>query len=73
MWREEQRQVAQAGELAGDEEARTAPRSSAKALSPSSRAIEQWMWHELPSRSLNLAMKVIDIPSWAAISLAPFL
>ncbi len=31
------------------------------------------MWHELPSRSSNFAMKVIDIPSWAAISLAPFL
>ncbi len=31
------------------------------------------MWQELPSRSLNFAMKVIDMPSWAAISLAPFL
>ncbi len=34
---------------------------------------EKWMWQELPSRSLGLAMKVIDMPSWAAISLAPFL
>ena len=47
--------------------------SAAKALLPSSPASEQWMWHELPSRSLNFAMKVIDWPSWAAISLAPFL
>ncbi len=31
------------------------------------------MWQELPSRSFGLAMKVIAIPSWAAISLAPFL
>ncbi len=31
------------------------------------------MWHELPSSSLNLAMKVIAIPSWAAISFTPFL
>ncbi len=31
------------------------------------------MWHELPSRSLNFAMKLIAMPSWAAISLAPFL
>ena len=31
------------------------------------------MWHELPSRSSNFAMKVIAMPSWAAISLAPFL
>ena len=31
------------------------------------------MWHELPSRSSYLAMNVIDMPSWAAISLAPVL
>ncbi len=31
------------------------------------------MWQELPSRSLNFAMKVIDWPCWAAISLAAFL
>ena len=31
------------------------------------------MWQELPSRSFDLAMKVSDMPSWAAISLAPFL
>ena len=47
--------------------------SAAKALAPSSLASEQWMWHELPSRSLNLAMKVIACSSWEAISLAPFL
>ena len=35
--------------------------SAANALAPSSRASEQWMWHELPSRSLNFAMKVIDM------------
>ena len=49
------------------------PWSAAKAFPPSAFASEQWMWHELPSRSLNFAMKVIDISSWAAISLAPFL
>ena len=48
--------------------------SSANTLpSPSSPASEQWMWHELPSRSSNFAMNVIDLPSWAAISLAPVL
>ena len=31
------------------------------------------MWHELPSRSSNFAMYVIDISSCAAISLAPVL
>lgn len=31
------------------------------------------MWQELPSRSLYLAMKVMDTPSWAAISLVPVL
>ena len=48
-------------------------RSAANAFPPSSFASEQWMWHELPSASLNFAMKVIAISSWAAISLAPFL
>src|SRR3954466_9978016 len=47
--------------------------SPANALDPSSRASEQWMWHELPSSSLNLAMNVIEWASCAAISLAPFL
>ena len=47
--------------------------SSAKTLPPPSFWSEQWMWHELPSRSLNLAMKVIAMPSWSAISLAPVL
>ena len=48
-------------------------RLAAKTLSPPSVCSEQWMWHELPSSSLNLAMKVIDLPSWAAISFAPVL
>lgn len=43
------------------------------ALVPSGAARERWMWQELPSRSSYLAMKVIDTPSWAAISLAPVL
>ena len=34
---------------------------------------EKWMWQELPSRVLGLAMKVSAMPSCAAISLAPFL
>ena len=40
---------------------------------PSSPRTERWMWHELPSRSSYLAMNVIAMPSWEAISLAPFL
>lgn len=43
------------------------------ALLPAASARERWMWQELPSRSLYLAMKVIDTPSWAAISLVPVL
>ena len=31
------------------------------------------MWQELPSRSSYLARKVIDLPCWAAISLATVL
>ncbi len=31
------------------------------------------MWQELPSGSFHFAMNVIEQPSWAAISLAPFL
>ena len=46
--------------------------SRAKTI-PSSSDSEKWMWQELPSRSLNLAMKLIAIDSWAAISLAPVL
>ena len=34
---------------------------------------DRWMWQELPSRVFGLAMKVIETPSWAAISLAPVL
>jgi hypothetical protein len=40
---------------------------------PSSARSEMWTWQELPSRSFGLAMKVIDMPSWAAISFAPVL
>ena len=40
---------------------------------PSSPRSEKWMWQELPSRAFGLAMKVSAMPSWAAISLAPFL
>ena len=36
-------------------------------------AERRWMWHELPSRSSYLAMNEIAMPSWAAISFAPFL
>ena len=49
------------------------PSSSSKTIDPSLPRSERWMWHELPSRSSNLAMKVIALPSWAAISLAAFL
>ena len=31
------------------------------------------MWQELPSRAFGLAMKVMLLPSWAAISFAPVL
>ena len=70
--RVEQRQLAQAGELAGEEalERRVVVGEQRRAVVARS---ERWMWHELPSRSSNLAMKVIAMPSWAAISLAPFL
>ena len=47
--------------------------SSAKIVAPSAPRSERWMWHELPSRSSYFAMNVIALPSWAAISLAPFL
>ncbi len=40
---------------------------------PCSSASEKWMWHELPSRWSYFAMKLIAMPSSAAISLAPFL
>ena len=40
---------------------------------PSRSRSEKWMWQELPSRAFGLAMNVIDMPSWAAISFAPFL
>ena len=40
---------------------------------PSSPRTERWMWQLLPSRSLNLAMKVSALPCWSAISFAPFL
>ena len=47
--------------------------SSAKTTSPSVPRSDRWMWHELPSRSSNFAMKVSDWPCRAAISLAPVL
>ena len=47
--------------------------SPAMTLRPSASVSERWMWQELPSRSLYLAMKVSETPSWAAISLAPVL
>ncbi|CAM5308090.1 hypothetical protein STENM223S_04069 [Streptomyces tendae] len=46
---------------------------SAMAWWPSASVSERWMWQELPSRWLYLAMKVRDMPSCAAISLAPVL
>ena len=49
------------------------PSPSASTVAPSVPRKLQWMWHELPSRASNLAMKVSAMPSWAAISLAPFL
>ena len=54
-------------------ERRTCPSPSAITVAPSVPRKLQWMWQELPSRSSNLAMKVSAMPSWAAISFAPFL
>ena len=34
---------------------------------------DRWMWQELPSRAFGLAMNVMLMPSWAAISLEPVL
>ena len=70
--RQQQGELAQAGELAGQERVELG-RSRANTGGGSRSASEKWMWHELPSRSLNLAMKLIAMPSWAAISLAAFL
>ena len=47
--------------------------SSQKTRSPSVPRSERWMWQELPSRSLNLAMNVSARPCCSAISLAVFL
>src|SRR3712207_2447737 len=44
-----------------------------KTVVPSAPRSDRWMWLELPSRSLYLARKVIDLPCWAAISLATVL
>jgi len=68
---EQQRELAQRCELAGEEgvEDTIVAREQRPLASPS----EKWIWQELPSRSLSFAMKVIDMPSCAAISLAPFL
>jgi hypothetical protein len=49
------------------------PWPSAKTAPPSSPRKLRWMWQELPSRSSNFGMKEMEQPSWAAISLAPFL
>src|SRR5918992_3939018 len=49
------------------------PWPSAKTGVPSSPRRLRWMWQELPSRSSNLGIKVMEQPSWEAISLAPFL
>ena len=49
------------------------PSPSAITIAPSVPRKLQWMWHELPSRSSNLAMNVSAMPSCAAISFAPFL
>jgi len=34
---------------------------------------DRWMWQEFPSRAFGLAMNVMLLPSWAAISFAPVL
>ena len=40
---------------------------------PAESRSERWMWQELPSRLFGLAMKVMLMPSAAAISFAPVL
>ena len=70
--REQQRQLAQARQLPGEEAPEELLVAGERVLAVA-RPSEQWMWHELPSRSSHFAMKVIDMPSWAAISLAPVL
>ena len=47
--------------------------SPAMTGAPSSPRKDRWMWQEFPSRSFGLAMNVMLMPSWAAISLAPVL
>ena len=47
--------------------------SSAKTGASAPSRSDRWTWHELPSRSSNLAMNEIAMPSWSAISFAPFL
>ena len=71
--RHQQRQLAQAGELAGEEGLEHGAIGGEHRSAVGRIESEKWMWHELPSRSLNFAMKLIDMPSWAAISLAAFL
>ena len=46
---------------------------SQKTSPPSVPRSDRWMWQELPSRWLYFAMKVSDLPCWAAISLATVL
>ena len=40
---------------------------------PSAARTERWMWQELPSRAFGLAMNVMLMPSWSAISFDPVL
>ena len=40
---------------------------------PASSRTDRWMWQLLPSRSLNFAMNVSDLPCLSAISFAPLL
>ena len=61
--REEQRQLAQRGEQAGDQVLDHRRHAVARRRRPSPAArrsprTERWMWQLLPSRSLNFAMKV---------------
>ena len=51
------------------------PCSSSPAMTgvPSFPRTDRWMWQLLPSRSLNFAMNVSDLPCFSAISFAPLL
>ena len=47
--------------------------SSAKTGASAASRSDRWTWHELPSRWSYFAMNEIAMPSWSAISFAPFL